>query len=131
MQELRRIVFSQDELRQALHAQRMDGKVVLPIGIIQSASFLEGSDANVMLHIYDEQHDQRHEIVLPNAFVAAALMGFCIQRKVPLPRNARKSIAIAGQNIALEFIYGGPHTLLGRVPVVAKIDRRSGDSPTN
>jgi hypothetical protein len=39
--------------------------------------------------------------------------------------------AAAGQNIALEFIYGGPHTLLGRVPVVAKMHRRSGDSPTN
>ncbi len=103
MQELRRIVFSQDELRQALHGQRIDGRVVLPVGAIQSASFLEGSDANVMLRIYDEQSDKHHEIVLPNAFVAAALMGFCIQSKVPLPRSARKSIAIAGQNIALDL----------------------------
>lgn len=40
-------------------------------------------------------------------------------------------LAAAGQNVALEFIYGGPHTFLGRMPVVNKIHRRTGDTNSN
>lgn len=34
--------------------------------------------------------------------------------------------AAAGQNVALEFVYGGPHTLLGRMPVIGNMHRRTG-----
>jgi hypothetical protein len=39
--------------------------------------------------------------------------------------------AAAAQNVALEFIYGGPHSLLGRVPVVGRMHHRTGDSTSN
>jgi hypothetical protein len=38
--------------------------------------------------------------------------------------------AAAGQNVALEFVYGGPHTLLGRVRVIGNMHHRTGPDST-
>ncbi|HZS82467.1 MAG TPA: hypothetical protein VFA50_06330 [Stellaceae bacterium] len=101
--ELRRIVFSNEELRQALNTQRIEGRLVIPFGQIQSASFMEKTRGDVLLKIYDNNADKHHEVVLGNTFVAAALMSYCIAARIPLPRNAKKSISISGDNVALDL----------------------------
>jgi hypothetical protein len=101
--ELRRIVFTNDELRQALSNQRVEGRPVIPFGQIQSANFLEESRAELLIKIYDHSSDKHHEAVLSSTVVAAALMSYCIAQRVPLPRSARKSIAISGDNVALDL----------------------------
>src|SRR5690349_16198772 len=101
--ELRRIVFTNDELRHALAGQRVDGRPVIPFGQIQSARFIGDSRDELMLRIYDHTTDKHHEAVLSSTLIAAALMSYCITQRVPLPRSARKSIAISGDNVALDL----------------------------
>jgi hypothetical protein len=101
--ELRRIVFTNEELRQALNAQRIDGRPAVPFGQVQAARFMEKTQGDVLVKIYDNTGDKHHEVILGNTFVAAALMAYCITIGVPLPRSAKKSIAISGDNIALDL----------------------------
>ena len=99
--EIRRIVFSSDELRQALDAHLMSVGVTLPVGYIQAAQF-DAAAAELWLSVYDGQRDETHEAIVSGAQAAASLIKFCFAKRIPLPKDARKTIAIVGDNVALE-----------------------------
>jgi hypothetical protein len=99
--EIRRIVFSSDELRQALDAYLLGIGVALPVGYIQAAQF-DKAVSELWLSLYDGQRDETHEATVSGAQAAASLIKFCIGKRIPLPKDATKSIAIVGDNVALE-----------------------------
>jgi hypothetical protein len=99
--EMRRILFSNDELRQALDAYLLSIGQSLPMGYVQAARFGEDS-SHVLLTIYDRRHEQTHEARVDAAHVAAGLMKYCFSNGIPIPKQARKSISLAGDGLALD-----------------------------
>jgi hypothetical protein len=70
----------------------------------------------------------------PYAGTMTATLGWYPSRYEPMDgfRIGNYNLAAAAaQNVALEFIYGGPHSVLGRVPVVSRMHHRAGDSTSN
>ena len=101
--EHRRIVFTSDELRKALDAHLMQQQArLLPVGIVASAK-LNGDQTKVVLAIHDRRADQIHTIEVAANHVAVALLRYCFANNVPLPKDAKKSLAIAGDCVALEI----------------------------
>src|SRR3954467_8090639 len=96
--ELRRIVFSNDELRQALDAYYLGIGKSLPVGYVRSARFA-ADPAQIVITIYDRREDQTHEAALNAAQVAAALIKFCFAHRIPIPKHAQKSLALSGDNV--------------------------------
>jgi hypothetical protein len=99
--EMRRIVFSNDELRQALDAYLLSIGQSLPVGYLQGVRFGE-DHSQVLLTIYDRRREQTHEAKVDAAHVAAGLMKFCFSNGIPIPKQARKSISMAGDGLALD-----------------------------
>ena len=103
--EFRRIVFSNAELRQALDASRDPARVPVPEGQLQSVKFVDETREKVIVSVLvvDCEADRVEKRSLPASFVAAALIKHCMAVRVPLPRGAQKSLAMSGDNIALEL----------------------------
>lgn len=100
--EMRRIVFSGEELRAALDGHRVRPERALPLGMI-AALRLEG-DA-LAIDIAGPQSPPA-SVTIKAAEVGAALVNYCKHCKIPLPRNATKSLAIAGDRLALDVRIG-------------------------
>jgi hypothetical protein len=101
--ELRRIVFTNDELRQALDAHLMHQQAKnMPMGLVTSAR-LNADQTKVVLGIYDRRNDENHTIEIGANHVAAALLRYCFSNGVPLPKDAKKSITTSGDNVALDI----------------------------
>lgn len=106
MREIRCIVFEDGELIKALlaHARRT-GKG-LPAGQITSFEIERGKDVIAKLTI---TADEGNIMVVPasGAELAAAMIAYCIDRKVPVPANAAKSITMLEDNVALKIMMTG------------------------
>jgi len=99
--EFRQLVFENDELLQALveHFGGTDPRV--PQEGIRSAGIAE-----------DEQHidlsakvnSDKHPYSVPAEHVAAALIGLCRKRGIPLPRGSKKYLVGSGDNLALRIV---------------------------
>jgi len=101
--ELRRIVFTNDELRQALDAHIIyQQSKKLPMGLITSAK-LSPDQTKVVLGMYDPRTETKHLLEVSAGHAAAALLRYCFAHRVPLPKDATKSLIVSGDNIALDI----------------------------
>jgi hypothetical protein len=101
--ELRRIVFSHDELRQALDTHLGQQRSKLPAGRVVSVRFAGEDRSEVVLGIEDRRKGLDQLVAVTASHVAAALLRYCFNNSVPMPKDAQKSLVIAGENIALEI----------------------------
>ena len=101
--EFRRIVFSHSELREAFASYRNEGQVVLPAGPLRSVRFADESRNRLCLGVHDPQSDKVVDVELGAAFAAAALLRYCIARRIPIQRSAQKALALAGESLALDL----------------------------
>ncbi|HVO01021.1 MAG TPA: hypothetical protein VMT54_02410 [Candidatus Cybelea sp.] len=97
--ETRRITFSSDELIQALIRLRRDARKPLPQSRIRGIK-VENGEAGVP-HVSIALDIEGESIELSPTEVAVALIKFCRQKKIPLPRRAEKSLAVDRGDIAL------------------------------
>jgi hypothetical protein len=100
--ELRRVIFSNAELLQALSDYNKlpthGGK--LPPGTVGSCVVRDDPEGIVHLDIRDV--DGNHTTVaLPHAWVGAAMMRYCREIKIPLPKQSKKSLQVVGDNLTL------------------------------
>jgi hypothetical protein len=99
--ELRRIVFTNSELRQALDAHLAHGTAKLPFELLDSVKFVDDKENEIA--VTTSVGGGTVETVLSTALVAAALIKFCMATGVRLPRAAKKSISLSGDNLALDL----------------------------
>lgn len=101
--EVRRVVFTRDELLESLREQRGDTQGMLPPGQLTGVRFADDSHNLLTLSIIEPDREKAAEAVLSAASVAAALIRYCMRLRIPLPRDAQKSIALSGDNIVLDL----------------------------
>jgi hypothetical protein len=104
--ELRRIVFSNDELRSALEDYLKGQKTPLPLGVITSVQLSDAPQGTVFLYLAGREDNDRASLALSPEKIAAALLRFCKRQRIPVPRRANKSLIVTGDNVALDIRTG-------------------------
>ena len=100
-EELRKILFSKEELRAAVVGYCLRAKIRLPDKNIDELEVRADPEAMVVLKYADTGPEEENEVELSRDQVAAALIRYCSSINVPLPRSAQKVLQPADNGISL------------------------------
>jgi len=102
MIECRTILFAESDLIDALIAYARKRNLKLPSGTVRGAApRLSGSgEVEVVLTVRDD-HGADHEAVFDQANAGSALVNYCLERSIRLPRSGNKSIRLFENEIGL------------------------------
>lgn len=106
--EYRRVVFTNQELMQALMAYQSEADQPVPAGDIIAVNILESPASTVRITLLDTIEGATFTADFAASHIAAALIRFCIEHKVPIPKNSRKSLRLMADNIALDIVLREP-----------------------
>lgn len=93
MKELRCIVFTERELVNAVIDRKRRRGEPLPPGTVQSVRFSIEDTVTTILEVVDD-HGRAAEFALPESEVSAALISYCMNRRVPLPAESEKVLYV-------------------------------------
>jgi hypothetical protein len=102
--EVRHIVFSSEELMQAIVEYCRASKTPLPAGDVIGSTATQAEDSNalqVALIMRQPPNYEDETVKIENRVVGAALLRYCISKKVPMPRAASKSLELKDGEVAL------------------------------
>lgn len=100
--EMREIAFRETEFFTAVRDYRLRRGEPLPMGSVLGIDFgEEETDVTARIRIGKDDGADVTAVDLPTESIAAALIFFCINHKIPLPAHAAKSIKKLGGNIVL------------------------------
>lgn len=101
--EMRHIAFTPNEVLRAITQYKHRRREPLPKGTISSLKIEELPDVHVVMSIIGDTHRTPEEVVFQGAELAAALVMYCIERKIPLPATkAKKTLRIFDKLLGLE-----------------------------
>ena len=100
--EFRQILFSNKELIEALCEYNQTAQTRLPQGVIVSCTPVAEDKVAVRLQLVDQASGETRVASLAPEMVAAALLRYCIKNRIPMAKNAAKSIQIHGDQISLD-----------------------------
>lgn len=101
MKELRCLVFTEQEVVKAVLDRRRKVREALPAGTVQGVTYTPENDViTTTIRIVDD-HGADQSLKLGPAEVAAALVGYCMGRKVPLPVDSDKCLHLINGGLTL------------------------------
>jgi len=100
--EFRQLVFENDELLEALLEYFGNHDARVPRDGVRAAA-IAADELNIELSGKGDS-PQQQPLQLPAGDVAAALIGLCRKRGIPLPRSAKKYLVVSGDNLALRIV---------------------------
>jgi len=101
--EMRQVILDHQELRQALDSAAGPEDQKLPDGRIGSAS-ISSDGQQVTIVVVDGATQASRDVILSASRVAAALIKFCMRRRIPLPRGASKYLFVSGENLGIRVV---------------------------
>jgi hypothetical protein len=120
--EYRQLLFSNNELIEALYEFNQVARTKLPPGMILSCTPVKEDKVAVRLQMMDQASGETQVVPLSSELVAAALLGYCIRHRIPIPRNAAKSIQVHGDQISLDLRVKGRRATQPVPAVSAAVD---------
>jgi hypothetical protein len=102
--EYRRVVFPNHELRQALAVYHGDDEQPIPPGEIVAVAILDSPANTVRITLLDTAQSATFTADFSASHIAAALIRYCIDNRVPIPKDSRKSLRLMGDNLALDIV---------------------------
>ncbi len=99
--ELRKLSFDKDELRAAAYDYCLRTHIHLPQAAIHDLEVGEDHNAAVTIKFDTMDPQDIKEVRLSRDQMGAALIRYCGEQKIPIPRNGQKVLKIEGQEIAL------------------------------
>ena len=100
--EYRQILFSNRELIDALYEYDRAARTKLLQGDILSCTPVGEDKEAVRLQLMDSVSGEAQVASLSSELVAAVLLRYCIKHRIPIPKNAAKSIQIHDDQISLD-----------------------------
>jgi hypothetical protein len=100
--EYRQILFSNRELIDALYEYDRAAKTKLLKGDILSCTPVGDDKEAVRLQLMDSVSGEAQVASLSSELVAAVLLRYCIKHRIPIPKNAAKSIQIHDDQVSLD-----------------------------
>jgi hypothetical protein len=111
--ELRQLIFSRDELTEAIASYDATSGRKIPAGEIVFCKVVTDGDLSVSLKVLPEGARDVETIVLTPDFIGACLVKFCVDHDIPIPRHAEKSLLSVGENIVMSLSIDSRATRLG------------------
>jgi hypothetical protein len=103
--EDRRIIFEFQETYKALYALCVQKELPKPPpGIVAAVVPHPMDETKVLVRIENPQTNIAQDLEFTRDFLAAALMLYCRTIRVPLPKNAHKSVELAQENVILRVM---------------------------
>lgn len=99
--DVRQISFFQDEVVQAIVELSRANVTTLPPGKIVGIALGAAPDVTATLTIRKNSRMPTVTVTLPSTAVAAALILYCVNRKIPLPARAAKRLERIGESVCL------------------------------
>ncbi|MCW8914428.1 MAG: hypothetical protein OQK24_01090 [Magnetovibrio sp.] len=101
--EVRKLIFSDDLLKRALLGYFHEIDAEIPQSAIQKIRFVgtPGENALVIVEFMTADPQKPYEINLSEAEVLTAMISSCKEYRIPLPRNAAKTIQHTKQGLAM------------------------------
>ncbi|MDE1900257.1 MAG: hypothetical protein KGI37_01255 [Alphaproteobacteria bacterium] len=97
--ETRRIVLEKEELFLALEAHGRMTPHFLPRGRVVDFEAL--SPTSIMVTVETEPDAQEATVIFTDGKLVQALVRFCLENNIMLPRAARKSVAVDAEHVSL------------------------------
>jgi hypothetical protein len=110
--EIRHIIFSQEELVDALARHFSSRPTLLPGAEIVACKF--GTDPEVgsitcSVFIRADESCEEEEKKLEPSLVAAAMLAYCITKRIPIAKKSSKGLRIMNGDLALSLILHDKH----------------------
>lgn len=99
--EMRHLTFSRDALLVALRDYLRKSKQPLPPGVVQSVEIRDKPDVSVIISILDESSGKIVKPEIPPETIGAAMIVYCRQIGIPLPKDSSKSLIASGTDLTL------------------------------
>lgn len=113
--EIRNIIFSTNEVLFAVKDFRQRKKDPLPSGSILDCKMIEKPDVHVEIEMACDPDDHKRNFTFGSEELAAALILFCINRKIPLPAAAIKILQLFDGELGLVVTIIPPDQKPGKI----------------
>ncbi|MGF7174602.1 hypothetical protein [Azospirillum doebereinerae] len=100
MKELRCLVFTDQEVIKAVLDRRRRMREPLPVGTVESITHRNADGIETVLKVVDDDGGV-HDLTLPEAEVAAAMVAYCMGRRIPLPVASDKTLNLINGGLTL------------------------------
>lgn len=100
MKELRCLVFTDQEVVKAVLDRRRRMREPLPRGTVGKVTYRTAQGIETVIQVTGDEGDDR-TMVLHEAEVAAALVAYCMGRKIPLPVDSDKMLHLINESLTL------------------------------
>ncbi|HAD24659.1 MAG TPA: hypothetical protein DDW95_02315 [Alphaproteobacteria bacterium] len=101
--ELRRIVFDNSEIQRAFNMMTSKDLPKFTEGEIIAFEATEDDPGKVRIEYQNYNRDERSSCELSIANLGAVLVNYCLKTHIVLARNARKTVKIADNMVALQL----------------------------
>jgi len=105
--ETRRIHFSNAEVADAIENFAKATKYPMPPGKIAECKIDAHAGLAAILTVHHVAEGSTRTARFDNNAIAAALIRFCIEKKIPIPKSAEKSVEAQGNGVVLILRIGG------------------------
>ena len=105
--EFRRIVLDDDELILALRAFRRVRKELLPQGEILDVKPADDGGITIRVESPMPADDNVTTVTLPTKYLVSAMVRFCIENNIVIPRQGKRSAGHTTKGWALEMLLTG------------------------
>ena len=99
--ELRQIIYSRDELAAAITNYENGASRALPTGRIVFCRILNQAELGVEVKMIPNGGSDIRTVQLDANLLGSILIEECARRKIPIPKNASKSLQVIGEAIAI------------------------------
>ncbi len=113
--EIRNIIFSTNEVLFAVKDFRQRKKDPLPSGSILDCKMIEKPEVHARIEMACDPDGAKRTITFESEELAAALILFCINRRIPLPANAIKILQLFDGELGLVVTMFPPDKKPGKI----------------
>jgi len=90
--ELRKLIFSEPEIQKALVSFSLRKNIKLPTSAVAGIEITEDPERMVVLHYAGGETGGQQQVTFQRAQVGGALIRFCRDFNIPMPRDALKVV---------------------------------------
>jgi hypothetical protein len=99
--EVRYLLFDEQDLLRAMIEYRKSRNQPLPTGTISEFKIQRAQPVTCILSVDEDQAGKKTDIIFTNDVIRAALISYCLYKKVPLPARAEKNLQVFGKRIGM------------------------------
>ncbi|MBL6959374.1 MAG: hypothetical protein ISR52_10365 [Rhodospirillales bacterium] len=99
--ELRKILFDPGEVQTAALSYCIRAQVYFPEGSLDGIEVENDPERTVVMKFSPKDPADPREVILSREQVAAALIRFCLEHQIPIPKDAQKVLKLEDTGIAM------------------------------